>query len=37
MFPADKQVQSVVEYINDNADLVNSFLDECLKLPPETP
>ena len=29
MFPAD--AESVIEYINENADLIDSFLDKCLK------
>lgn len=29
MFPTD--AESVIEYINDNADLIDSFLDKCLK------
>lgn len=32
MFP-DK-TESVIEYINDNADLLDNFLDECLTNPP---
>lgn len=31
MFPSDIDVQGVIEYINDNADLIDSFLDRCLK------
>lgn len=33
MFPVDidtQKVTSVIEYINDNADLIDSFLDSCL-------
>ena len=30
MFPADMNVTSIIEYINDNADLIDSFLDSCL-------
>jgi hypothetical protein len=32
VFP--NRAESVIEYINDNADLIDNFLDECLTNPP---
>lgn len=30
VFPQKPEVESVIEYINDNADMIDSFLDGCL-------